>query len=344
VFQENWGIFPDALQARFPDADLLATLGAQSYLGVVIIDSQGRAISNLGIIDTKPLPDNLNTIKSILQLFAARVGAEMEHNTASMFDISDRKAAEKKLRQNEQKYHQILDAITEMVLVKGPQSRIVWTNKAFRDYYAMTNEQLQDMIDAPFNEPDYTLQYIKDDAYVFETGQSMEIEEPVTRYDGKVHIFNTIKSLIRNESGDKILTVGLSRNISDRKTAEAALSEYADRQILLNQLVNQIRNSLDLDAVISTTIQSIRNLLDIDACAFAWYSPNADIPTWEVIKEAKLEDIPSSLGCYPSTFVGPVDQLLLKQVILRVDDVEQYEEPIHREFLKTINCQSEIQN
>ena len=45
-------------------------------------------------------------------------------------------------------YRQILDAIADMVLVKGAQSRILWANKAFRDYYGMTNEQLRDLIDA----------------------------------------------------------------------------------------------------------------------------------------------------------------------------------------------------
>ncbi|MBE9228007.1 PAS domain S-box protein [Phormidium sp. LEGE 05292] len=144
-------------------------------------------------------------------------------------DITERKEAEKNLRQNEQKYHQILDAITDMVLVKGPQSRIAWANKAFRDYYGLSNEQLKDMIDAPFNQPDYTLQYIRDDTYVFETGQSLEIEEPVTRYDGKVKIFNTIKSVIWNEAGEKILTVGVSRDISDRKQAEIALRESEEK-------------------------------------------------------------------------------------------------------------------
>jgi PAS domain S-box-containing protein len=148
---------------------------------------------------------------------------EIEGYVGTITDISDRKKAELNLRQNEQKYHQILDAITDMVLVKGPKSRIVWANKAFRNYYALSNEQLIDMIDAPFNEPDYTLQYIRDDAYVFETGQSLQIEEPVTRYDGKIQIFNTIKSVIRNEAGEKILTVGVSRDLTDRQRQEQAL-------------------------------------------------------------------------------------------------------------------------
>jgi PAS domain S-box-containing protein len=136
-------------------------------------------------------------------------------------DITKVKSIENALRENEKTYQQILDAITDMVLVKGAKSRIIWANKAFRDYYGMSAEQLQDMIDAPFNEPDNTLQYIKDDAYVFKTGQTLEIpQEPVTRYDGEVRMFNTIKSAIRNEQGQVVMTVGVSRDISDRQQAE----------------------------------------------------------------------------------------------------------------------------
>jgi two-component system, NtrC family, sensor kinase len=80
VFQNTWGIFHNALQTRFPGAAALATLGAESYLGVIIKDSQGKAIGNLGFIDTKPLADDISIAKSILQLFAARVGAEMERH------------------------------------------------------------------------------------------------------------------------------------------------------------------------------------------------------------------------------------------------------------------------
>lgn len=157
------------------------------------------------------------------------------------FDISDRKAVEQALRESERKYQQILDAITDMILVKGPKSRIVWANKAFREYYGMTNEELQDLLDAPFNEPDYTLQYIRDDSYVFQTGKTLEVEEPVTRYDGTVRIFNTIKSAIRNEQDEIILTVGVSRDISDRKQAEEKLaSSQAELLALFNAMQDVI--------------------------------------------------------------------------------------------------------
>jgi len=68
-------------------------------------------------------------------------------------------------------YRQILDAIADMVLVKGAGSRILWANKAFRDYYGMTNELLYERVDAIFNQSDYTEQYVRDDHYVFTSGQ-----------------------------------------------------------------------------------------------------------------------------------------------------------------------------
>ncbi|MFO7682690.1 MAG: PAS domain S-box protein [Chloroflexota bacterium] len=58
-------------------------------------------------------------------------------------DITERKQTAELLQANERRYQQILDAITHMVLVKGAESRIVWANKAFRDYYGMSNEALQ---------------------------------------------------------------------------------------------------------------------------------------------------------------------------------------------------------
>lgn len=118
----------------------------------------------------------------------------------------------------------LLNLLSDLVLVKGPQSHIVWANKAFQEYYGMTNEALQGMIDSPITEPDQTLQYIKDDEYVFTTGKTLDIkEEPVTRHDGVIRYFNTIKSAMRDESGNVVMTIGISRDITERKSAEEKL-------------------------------------------------------------------------------------------------------------------------
>ncbi len=131
---------------------------------------------------------------------------------------------QQQLRESEKRYHQILDSIADMVLVKGPQSKILWANQSFRDYYGMSEQELQGIVDAPFNIPDNTLQYIKDDRFVFETGQTLAIsEEPAVRHDGEVRLFSTVKTPIRNENGQVTMTVGVSRDITERKLAEEAV-------------------------------------------------------------------------------------------------------------------------
>ncbi len=206
VFQEDWGVFKHSLQARFPEASALATLKAESYIGVVIKNSQGKTIGNLGIIDTKPLSNSLNTAKSILQIFAGRVGAEMERHA------------------------------------------------------------------------------------------------------------------------DKL-----------------ALQEYADRQTLLNQLVNQIRNSLDLDQIITTTIESIRDYLKVDACCFAWYASQPELENWMIIQESKISEAPSFIGCHPTEQVGLVaEDIGHDRGYLQIDDVGQQETSVHQKFLQTIQVQSEL--
>ena len=127
-------------------------------------------------------------------------------------------------------YEQILDSIDDMVLVKGPKSRLLWANRAFRDYYGMTNEELRGIIDAPFSEPDHTQHYVKDDSRVFETGQALDIpEEPVNRHDGEVHVFRTVKHPHRDPSGAVVGTFGISRDITGemRRQKGARLLEHA---------------------------------------------------------------------------------------------------------------------
>ncbi|MBE9093876.1 PAS domain S-box protein [Tychonema sp. LEGE 07203] len=163
--------------------------------------------------------------------FAKQVGDHLavaiyqaELHLQTQRQIAEIESAQHKLRESEQKYHQILDSIADMVLVKGPQSKIVWANQAFRNYYGMTEEELQGITDAPFADTDHTLQYIQDDAFIFETGQTLEIaEEPATRYDGEVRLFSTVKTPIRNQDGQITMTVGVSRDMTERKLAEEAL-------------------------------------------------------------------------------------------------------------------------
>ncbi|MBE9117952.1 PAS domain S-box protein [Lusitaniella coriacea LEGE 07157] len=71
------------VQNHFPEGRVLARYNIQSYCGIPIRDSQGQIIGHLGVMDASPF--NLNSDqKTILQIFAARAGAELERQQAEI--------------------------------------------------------------------------------------------------------------------------------------------------------------------------------------------------------------------------------------------------------------------
>ncbi|TAG59191.1 MAG: PAS domain S-box protein [Oscillatoriales cyanobacterium] len=218
----------DIYKARLSPCHLRILKRFQIRANLVVPLLQGQHLWGLLCIHSCGQPrdwqeDEIEFAKQVGEHLAVAI-YQAELHSQTQRQLAEIASAQQKLRDSEQKYHQILDSIADMVLVKGPESKIVWANQAFRDYYGMTEEELQGIVDAPFSNPDNTLQYIKDDAFVFETGQTLQIaEEPVTRHDSEVRLFSTVKAPIRNEDGQITMTVGVSRDMTERKAAEEAV-------------------------------------------------------------------------------------------------------------------------
>ncbi|WP_084554919.1 PAS domain S-box protein [[Phormidium ambiguum] IAM M-71] len=140
-----------------------------------------------------------------------------------------------------------------------------------------------------------------------------------------------------NEIGGIII---FSELITARKEAEIALQQseaqfrkLAQQETLVNRIANQIRNSLDIDQILTTTVNEVRNLLQIDRAAFGWYNYDANPETWECIKEAKNDLLRSILGLYKATVLGPLKDKILNQETFQVDEVSTFPDPVLRQFL-----------
>lgn len=121
-------------------------------------------------------------------------------------------------------YLEALEAMRDMVLIKGPASRLLWANKSFRDYYDMSELQLRDVIDGPQSDPDDTQQYVRDDQRAFDLADHLDVpSEAITDSEGVVRNFHTIKSPIF-ESGEVARMVGVSRLLDDDESVDREMS------------------------------------------------------------------------------------------------------------------------
>ncbi len=73
--------YSDGVQEAFPDEIFLREIGAKSYAGVPFFNSAMNTMGHLVVFDRRPMLDKERTI-SILRVFAARAGAELERQRA----------------------------------------------------------------------------------------------------------------------------------------------------------------------------------------------------------------------------------------------------------------------
>jgi PAS domain S-box-containing protein len=113
--------YPSGIQEVFPKYRSLVELGAQSYWGMPLIDSAGNVIGNLVVLDVQPMKCDPGK-ETILKIFVARAGAELE-----------RKLAEESL-QRRAKMDGLLSSISRMFIDENPDSTINFTLQAVGEF------------------------------------------------------------------------------------------------------------------------------------------------------------------------------------------------------------------
>jgi PAS domain S-box-containing protein len=73
--------YPRGLQELFPHEEFLREIGAQSYLGVPMLDIQGRVVGHIAILHNGPMEVSQKSI-DLVKIFAARAAAEVNRQRA----------------------------------------------------------------------------------------------------------------------------------------------------------------------------------------------------------------------------------------------------------------------
>jgi len=184
-------------------------------------------------VDTIPWLDastfigaGLNIFDGVIAIVFAAVpavcAAVVAWHSEELLERSTRDAAARASAEDRQR--QILDAMADMILVKDADSKIVWANRALREAWGANNEELLGQAYNPHSKSDERNRSLEQDALVLDTQDTVLLpDERLERKDGRILQVDTVKSPIFDSKGRVIMTVGVSRDVSDRKKLEAQL-------------------------------------------------------------------------------------------------------------------------
>jgi PAS domain S-box-containing protein len=118
----------DGVTDEFPDDEGLRVLGARTYVGATLLDTNGDPLGLVNAIHERPL-DEVVRPEAVVQVFASRAAAELE-----------RRAAEQELERQRVFAESLLDMVASLVLVVDPEGRIVRFNRACETASGWTEE------------------------------------------------------------------------------------------------------------------------------------------------------------------------------------------------------------
>lgn len=224
-----------SVQEQFPTDLELVEMGAESYLGIALKDTQGKEIGNLCILDRQPI-HYPQRAENLLRVFAARAAAELERERVAQAlaqlnqeleqRILERTAA---LEASESELRSLFMGMDDLVFVldrTGKYLKVAPTNpeKLAASADNLVGKNIQDIFSA-----EQAAQFLWTVEQTLATQQTQDYEYSLT-INATEYWFNAKCSPLNDRS-----VVWVARDVSGAKRDEVVRKEYEQRLELSNQ-------------------------------------------------------------------------------------------------------------
>jgi PAS domain S-box-containing protein len=145
-------------------------------------------------------------------------------------DITERKEAEKALREREEKYRTLLETMQEGYFEVDLRGNFTLINDSFCEIYRGSRDELIGLSYKQYMNKEDAPKIFKLFNQVYNTGQPVKLYEyKFISLDGKEGVIEGSAYLIRNRAGEPIGFRGIARDVTERKRAEELLQEREEK-------------------------------------------------------------------------------------------------------------------
>ena len=181
-------------------------------------------------------------------------------------DLTERKRSELALLESQAFFNSFMDNSPAVAFMKDTDGRYVYVNKPFARLFGRDLSFLRGRTSFDWLPPEFAQQTHDHDLKVLETGQPEEVIETVATEDGTPHQWLVFKFPTTDPSGNRFVA-GVGVDISERRRAEEALAQQAQREAMTHRISQAIRCSLDSAEVFKTAVKELGSYLNVGRCS-----------------------------------------------------------------------------
>jgi PAS domain S-box-containing protein len=173
----------------------------------------------------------------VLELYAFRVDDDTHGRVAVLFkDITERKQAELKLYDSEQRFTRFMHHLPGLAWIKDAQGRYVYANDAATRVFRTGRNDLYGKTDHEVFPPKTAALFTENDRQALDNGSSVQTVEALEHEDGVIHHSIVNKFAIPGLAGEAVMVGGVAIDITELKQAEEALRASQERLQLSQQV------------------------------------------------------------------------------------------------------------
>jgi len=144
-------------------------------------------------------------------------------------DITERKQAELALKESEEKYRKLVETSPDAITVTDLEGKVIMVNQQALKLYGVTNENELIGVNAfELIAPEDVPHAMKNLQKTLEKGTSGTLEYNLLRRDGRPYPAELNATLLKDADGNPTAFIGVIRDISERKEAEARYRHLFD--------------------------------------------------------------------------------------------------------------------
>jgi formate hydrogenlyase transcriptional activator len=235
-------------------------LGLRDEIGVIVAGSQRADFpweterlllsvaanqAAIGLQEARLLSEQKRVARELDQRVAQRTRELAAANEELKTEITERRRAEEKLRQDEQELRRITDAIPHLIIAIGTDGKYLYANQAVQEYTGLTREEvMSENFRVRVFHPEDSERLRNERDAALSRGVPFEYERRVRRRDGQYRWLLIHYNPLRDEAGNAIRWYATGTDIEDRKQAEQrirnenlALREEIDRASMFEEIV-----------------------------------------------------------------------------------------------------------